>query len=150
MEEKKKVRKEDCPLCKDLPEGEVVKGHDHRNPKQTWKEELHKGEYMPYTRDVEGRLLMKCPKCDKDYEGADLSEVENNARKEVIREVEEDIKQARRDEYQDGHSKGFKEGVRYACRETEKYMATAHGGGDWRRILIQTLNKLQKDGSGSE
>lgn len=25
------IKQKDCPECKDLPEGEVVKGHDHRN-----------------------------------------------------------------------------------------------------------------------
>jgi hypothetical protein len=44
-------QKEDCPQCKDLPEGEVVKGHDHRPNKpnsnkdnqatsESWEEEF--------------------------------------------------------------------------------------------------------------
>jgi hypothetical protein len=30
----KNCKKEDCPDCKDLPEGVVAVGHDHRQPKK--------------------------------------------------------------------------------------------------------------------
>ena len=52
------IQKKDCPECKNLPEGQVVAGHDHRNvisktytemaeefiKDQTWRDDIHWSE----------------------------------------------------------------------------------------------------------